>query len=42
LERSGGLLQLKADLLFDPIRSDARFASIIGRLGLQPDSARRP
>jgi serine/threonine protein kinase/tetratricopeptide (TPR) repeat protein len=42
LERSGGLLQLKADLLFDPIRSDARFASIIGRLGLPPDSAQRP
>jgi tetratricopeptide (TPR) repeat protein len=34
VERSGGLLQLKADLMFDPIRADARFASIIGRLGL--------
>ena len=35
-ERSGGLLQLKADLMFDPIRSDARFESLVRRLGLPP------
>jgi TolB-like protein/Tfp pilus assembly protein PilF len=37
MERSGGLLQLKADVMFDSIRSDSRFASIIGRLGLPND-----
>ena len=33
-EKSGGLLQLKADLMFEPIRSDARFESIVRRMGL--------
>ena len=42
VERSGGLLQIKADLMFDTIRSDARFASIVGRLGLPSDPAPRP
>jgi serine/threonine protein kinase/tetratricopeptide (TPR) repeat protein len=42
MERSGGVLQLNADLVFDPIRSDARFANIIGRLGLSSDPAPRP
>ena len=42
MERSGGLLQIKADLIFDSIRSDDRFASIIGRLGLPSDPAPRP
>ena len=35
-ERSGGLLQLKADIMFDPIRSEARFESLVRRLGLPP------
>ena len=35
-DRSGGLLQLKADIMFDPIRSDARFESLVRRLGLPP------
>jgi eukaryotic-like serine/threonine-protein kinase len=34
MERSGGLLQLNADLIFDPIRSDPRFTDLVGRLGL--------
>ena len=34
VERSGGLLQLKAEQMVDTLRSDARFARIIGRLGL--------
>jgi tetratricopeptide (TPR) repeat protein len=36
MERSGGLLQIKADLIFDPIRSDERFSSLLRRLGLPP------
>ena len=36
MERSGGLLQIKADLIFDPIRSDERFISLVRRLGLPP------
>jgi tetratricopeptide (TPR) repeat protein len=39
-ERAGGLLQLKADLLFDSIRSDPRFANLVRRLGLPSTSAR--
>jgi eukaryotic-like serine/threonine-protein kinase len=35
-ERSGGLLQIKADLIFDSIRSDERFTSLVRRLGLPP------
>jgi tetratricopeptide (TPR) repeat protein len=35
-DRSGGLLQLKADIMFEPIRSDARFESLVRRLGLPP------
>jgi serine/threonine-protein kinase len=33
-ERSGGLLQVKADLIFDSIRSDPRFDVLFRRLGL--------
>ena len=36
MERSGGLLQIKADLIFDPIRSDERFNSLLRQLGLPP------
>ena len=35
-ERSGGLLQIKADLIFDSIRSDDRFNTLIRQLGLPP------
>ena len=36
MERSGGLLQIKGDLIFDPIRSDERFKSLLRSLGLPP------
>jgi eukaryotic-like serine/threonine-protein kinase len=36
MERSGGLLQIKADLIFDSIRSDDRFIELIRSLGLPP------
>jgi serine/threonine protein kinase/Tfp pilus assembly protein PilF len=36
MERSGGLLQIKGDLIFDPIRSDERFIELVRRLGLPP------
>jgi TolB-like protein/Flp pilus assembly protein TadD len=36
MERSGGLLQIKADVIFDPIRSDERFKSLLSSLGLPP------
>ena len=36
MERSGGLLQIKGDLIFDPMRSDGRFNSLLRRLGLPP------
>jgi len=36
VERSGGLLQIKGDLIFDPMRSDERFNSLLRRLGLPP------
>jgi tetratricopeptide (TPR) repeat protein len=36
MERSGGLLQINSDLIFDPIRSDDRFNSLVRRLGLPP------
>jgi len=36
MERSGGLLQIKGDLIFDPMRSDERFNSLLRRLGLPP------
>ena len=36
MERSGGLLQIKADVIFDPIRSDERFKSLLRSLGLPP------
>jgi serine/threonine protein kinase/Tfp pilus assembly protein PilF len=34
MERSGGLLQIKGDLIFDPIRSDERFKNVLRSLGL--------
>jgi tetratricopeptide (TPR) repeat protein len=36
MERSGGLLQVRADPMFDPIRSDPGFESLVRRLGLPP------
>ena len=36
MERSGGLLQITGDLIFDPIRSDERFNNLLRRLGLPP------
>ena len=35
-ERSGGLLQVRADPMFDPIRSEPRFENLVRRLGLPP------
>ena len=35
-EHEADLLDLKAELYYDPLRSDARFSNLVQRVGLMP------